>query len=60
MSIITTLTTLHSLQVIQKLPYGQSADMWAVGTVLYRCISGAHPFVPNESCLHKQLNFKGE
>ena len=46
-------------QVIQKLPYGQSADMWAVGTVLYRCISGTHPFIPNESCVHKELNFKG-
>jgi len=45
-------------EVIQHLPYGQSADLWAVGTVLFRCISGAHPFVPNESCLTKQLNFK--
>lgn len=47
------------LKVILQQPYGQSADLWAVGTVLFRCISGAHPFVPNEACLAHGPTFRG-
>lgn len=46
-------------EVLQHKPYGLAADLWAVGTVLYKCLSGNLPFVPATACLTREVKFNG-
>jgi serine/threonine protein kinase len=46
-------------ELLQEQPYGTAVDMWAVGAVLYMCISGNLPFVPARQCLSREARFTG-
>lgn len=46
-------------EVLQHKPYGLAADLWAAGTVLYKCLSGNLPFVPASACLDREVKFNG-
>jgi serine/threonine protein kinase len=46
-------------EVLLHKPYGIPADLWAVGTVLYKCVAGTLPFIPATSCLEKEVKFNG-
>jgi len=42
-----------------KLPYGKGVDMWSLGVVLFRCLSGRFPFNPPSSCIRSLPKFIG-
>ena len=46
-------------EVLAHRPYGIAADLWAAGTVLYKCLSGTLPFVPPTACLERDVKFNG-
>jgi serine/threonine protein kinase len=44
-------------EIIGHRPYGTAADMWAIGTVLYKCLAGTLPFIPSTACLEREVKF---
>ena len=46
-------------EVLARRPYGIAADLWAAGTVLYKCLCGTLPFVPASACLERDVKFNG-
>eukprot|EP00602_Paraphysomonas_sp_CaronLab_P005164 CAMPEP_0185035928 /NCGR_PEP_ID=MMETSP1103-20130426/28093_1 /TAXON_ID=36769 /ORGANISM="Paraphysomonas bandaiensis, Strain Caron Lab Isolate" /LENGTH=725 /DNA_ID=CAMNT_0027573233 /DNA_START=324 /DNA_END=2501 /DNA_ORIENTATION=- len=46
-------------EIMAHKPYGLAADLWAIGTVLYKCLSGNLPFVPPTACLERDAKFNG-
>jgi serine/threonine protein kinase len=46
-------------EVMAHRPYGTAADMWAIGTVLYKCLAGTLPFIPATACLEREVKFNG-
>lgn len=46
-------------ELLQRQPYGTSADMWSIGIILYELISGRPPFRPASRCLDRPVAFEG-
>jgi serine/threonine protein kinase len=48
-----------SPEILEQQTYGLPADLWAVGVVLYKCLSGNFPFIPLDAYRHREVTFKG-
>jgi serine/threonine protein kinase len=48
-----------SPEIIECSCYGLAADLWAVGILLYKSLSGNYPFIPFDSYQHKEVSFNG-
>lgn len=56
---ITGTTGFIAPEMMQKKPYGKPADMWSVGVVLSKMLSGSMPFSPPQRCLESDVSFRG-
>ncbi|CAM9125004.1 unnamed protein product [Choristocarpus tenellus] len=46
-------------EVLMQESYGKAADMWSVGTILFKMLSGRMPWTPSRACLQRPLNMGG-
>lgn len=46
-------------EIIRKQAYGKPADMWSVGVVCYKMLTGSLPFIPPTKCLEQPVGFRG-
>ncbi|CAM9711819.1 unnamed protein product, partial [Discosporangium mesarthrocarpum] len=46
-------------EVLVQEPYGKAADMWSVGCMLYKVLSGRMPWIPSRACLQRPLAMSG-
>ena len=46
-------------EIIRKQPFGKPADLWSIGVICYRMLSGSLPFIPPTKCLDQPVGFKG-
>lgn len=46
-------------EIIRKQAYGKPADMWSVGVVCYKMLTGSLPFIPPTKCLEQPVSFRG-
>jgi len=46
-------------EIIKKQPFGKPADLWSIGVICYRMLSGSLPFIPPTKCLEQAVGFKG-
>lgn len=56
---ITGTTGFIAPELIRKQPYGKPADVWSVGVVLAKMLSGSMPFSPPQRCLESEVSFRG-
>jgi serine/threonine protein kinase len=48
-----------SPEIIEQNSYGLPADLWAVGIILYKSLSGNFPFIPFDSYKQREVSFNG-
>lgn len=44
-------------EIMRGEPYGQAADIWSVGIIIYELLSGVKPFSPYSDCLLHDVKF---
>ncbi len=44
-------------EILLKQHFGQAADMWSVGILLFEMLAGYHPFYPFSACLREKACF---
>lgn len=47
-------------EIIKKQAFGKPADLWSIGVICYRMLSGSLPFIPPTKCLEQPVGFKGK